>query len=53
MNCSVPDCGQQASYRTLGDDLVGFFCTKHMEIAIDGGWKAEDLLSLPERSVVA
>ena len=53
MTCSVPDCGQKASYRTLGDDLVGFFCTKHMEIAIDGGWSADDLLSLPEGSVVA
>jgi len=52
VTCSVPACGQKASYRTLGDDLVGLFCIKHMEIALDGGWSADDLLSLPEGSVV-
>ena len=53
MTCSVPACGQKAAYRTLGQDLVGFFCIKHMEIAIDGGWSADDLLSLPERRETA
>ena len=48
MTCSVTGCSEPAVYRT-GGPLIGFVCAKHMELALDGGMAAEELVSLPQR----
>ena len=52
MTCGVTGCGKQAQYRTVGEE-ISLLCTKHTEMAIDKGWPAEQIVSLPRRTAVA
>ena len=52
MICGVTGCGKRAFYRTTGEEIA-LLCTQHTEIAIDKGWPAEQIVSLPKRTAVA